>query len=356
MFGECKPAQFRAEALLASIPSIPVIRYPGHLLTHTMKDLSQVLIELYEAAENAPINSFPREAARLIRKLVQFDGAVIGMAESGSANESDLIAGHVLVYDGESEIATDQKCIADQDENIGHLIDNLDHPLRCDGSALLGARPLPAMEAFVRKHGLRKLMLYGTTNEASRRHWIVMYRRSENGYTEQESKELSTLWPHIERSIAMNRVRHLERQLRTHESRAAALVTRQGHIEAADIRFRELLANECPSSSPNKLPDHVLRRFRDGSNFEGERILISPYFHTDFIVCKAYEKNLLGTLTRAELAVAKHFSCGLTHKDVALKLGVSQNTVRTHIKHVYDKLSIHSKVRLAQLMGTDRMQ
>jgi DNA-binding NarL/FixJ family response regulator len=33
---------------------------------------------------------------------------------------------------------------------------------------------------------------------------------------------------------------------------------------------------------------------------------------------------------------------GLTRKDIAIRFCTSQNTVKTHIAHIYEKLDVHS--------------
>jgi DNA-binding CsgD family transcriptional regulator len=58
------------------------------------------------------------------------------------------------------------------------------------------------------------------------------------------------------------------------------------------------------------------------------------------------------SLTSAELRIVKEVSQGLTNRQVARCLSVSQNTVESHLKHIYPKLGIHSRVQLALLVVT----
>lgn len=48
-------------------------------------------------------------------------------------------------------------------------------------------------------------------------------------------------------------------------------------------------------------------------------------------------------LTDKEREVLKHIAGGATLNEVAARLGVTRNTVHTHVKHVYDKLGVSTR-------------
>ncbi len=56
-------------------------------------------------------------------------------------------------------------------------------------------------------------------------------------------------------------------------------------------------------------------------------------------------------LTIAEARVVELISSGLTVPQAAGKLAVSPTTVKTHLKHVFDKIGVNSQVALARLIG-----
>jgi DNA-binding CsgD family transcriptional regulator len=58
------------------------------------------------------------------------------------------------------------------------------------------------------------------------------------------------------------------------------------------------------------------------------------------------------SLTSAELRIVEEVSRGLTNREVASCLFVSQNTVESHLKHIYPKLGIHSRTQLALMVAT----
>ncbi len=53
-------------------------------------------------------------------------------------------------------------------------------------------------------------------------------------------------------------------------------------------------------------------------------------------------------LSPRESEVARFAVAGLGDKEIARRLGLSVTTVRTHVKHVYEKLHVHSRLALAE--------
>lgn len=61
-------------------------------------------------------------------------------------------------------------------------------------------------------------------------------------------------------------------------------------------------------------------------------------------------------LTRAQCGVAQMLYEGQTTHEVAMKQGISLETVRTHVKRIYRKLSINSREQLFALINAYRIQ
>ncbi|TQJ47357.1 helix-turn-helix transcriptional regulator [Streptomyces sp. SLBN-115] len=56
-------------------------------------------------------------------------------------------------------------------------------------------------------------------------------------------------------------------------------------------------------------------------------------------------------LTEAQKLVAEHVAGGLTNRQTAALLSVSHHTVDYHLRHVFQKFQIHSRVELARMVA-----
>jgi DNA-binding CsgD family transcriptional regulator len=56
------------------------------------------------------------------------------------------------------------------------------------------------------------------------------------------------------------------------------------------------------------------------------------------------------SLTATELAVAEHIALGLTNREAAARLFLSRHTVDAHLRHVFRKLGVTSRVELTRIV------
>jgi DNA-binding CsgD family transcriptional regulator len=73
------------------------------------------------------------------------------------------------------------------------------------------------------------------------------------------------------------------------------------------------------------------------------------------LVAAEPETNGWAAMTEAELTVARLVAEGLTNREVADRLFVSPHTVNSHLRHVFSKLGINSRVELARLSRDHEM-
>ena len=62
-------------------------------------------------------------------------------------------------------------------------------------------------------------------------------------------------------------------------------------------------------------------------------------------------------LTRREEEILEQLSQGFCNKEIAARLGTSVETIRTHVRHIYEKLHVHSRTEAAAkyLAGAERV-
>lgn len=97
-------------------------------------------------------------------------------------------------------------------------------------------------------------------------------------------------------------------------------------MEQARMEYERVGATGCAAHACDQLPSAPVARAPDG-----------PAIH----------RADWQSLTSSELRIADEVSRGLTNREVARCLSISQNTVESHLKHIYPKLGIHSRTQLA---------
>ena len=56
-------------------------------------------------------------------------------------------------------------------------------------------------------------------------------------------------------------------------------------------------------------------------------------------------RHALG-LTSRELEIARLATGGLTRREIALRLYITENSVKTHLEHIYGKLGAHNRLEM----------
>ena len=67
------------------------------------------------------------------------------------------------------------------------------------------------------------------------------------------------------------------------------------------------------------------------------------------------EKEHVSVLTRREQEILSYIVSGITNEQIAMELFISTQTVRNHIKNIYEKLQVHSKAQVVAKALKERM-
>jgi DNA-binding NarL/FixJ family response regulator len=96
-------------------------------------------------------------------------------------------------------------------------------------------------------------------------------------------------------------------------------------------------------------PDEFIRSLRIGAS--GEMVLAGPPTEWVGSIAEGIERRRLveSTLTDREREILKVAAEGLTTRQIALRLGVSERTVTTHLSRIYSKLGVGTRVAAIRL-------
>lgn len=113
-------------------------------------------------------------------------------------------------------------------------------------------------------------------------------------------------------------------------------------FEDTDSVFNALKAGATgyltKTTQPSKLLDAILEVYKGGSPMSSHiaRKVVSCFHETE-------HNTVLEKLSEREKEILQLLSKGLRYKEIADKLFVSTETVRTHIRNIYQKLQVNSR-------------
>lgn len=292
---------------------------------------SSLLLEMYEAAEQAAWADFPALCCHLIDKEIAFDLAEFGYGFVQERRQSvrDAPVADPAVLSSSSHLA-------------------LPAPIVCTMTQLLAFFDRDWLLGYVQRHDLRQLLLIGAAAQGQRpSRWLLLARRSRRAFSTGGAIYLAALWPHLLRCTQLCQQRYLAAAAAASAGGGFAVIGAHSLVEAADAEFERLAHLEWPGRATGQLPVAALSDLRRAGRHEGRVTRWSlERGPGDIRLCRVIERLPADLLTPAEAVAARHYALGRTHGEIAALLGVSRNTVRTHLAHVFSKLDIHRKSEL----------
>jgi DNA-binding NarL/FixJ family response regulator len=100
-------------------------------------------------------------------------------------------------------------------------------------------------------------------------------------------------------------------------------------------------------TAPSKILDSIMEVYHGGSPMSSQ---IARKVIASFQQKKSIDD--IEELTNREKEILKQLSKGLRYKEIATELSISMDTVRTHTRHIYEKLQVQSRTEaLNKIMG-----
>jgi DNA-binding NarL/FixJ family response regulator len=141
----------------------------------------------------------------------------------------------------------------------------------------------------------------------------------------------------------------IEGTLRIKKVRPTCIVLIITVLEDSEKVFQSLCAGAGGYIIKNSETDSVLQNIAEA--FSGGAPMT---LHIARMVVQSFARPQNSPLSEREQEVLKGIAAGKTYSKIALDLFISKETVRSHIKNIYQKLAVNSKADALKVAGDNR--
>lgn len=315
-----------------------------------MERLGALPTELYRLAFSAPVHRFQEMALDAARAALGFDSArwTVGTIEP------DGPCFHAtLAYRQPPEYGRDAQFFPEDDPL---LLEALRQPGQTVSASAVNANRSSASfyDAVARGHCYGTGQIPGKTFSdpvLNLIEGIAFYRTDfSRPFNEPEFLAIRSLVAQLADTWRINRLLSVQgdRRSNAQPNESLALCDRKRLLHAAGRHFSVMLQTEWKDWRGPFVPVDLLSEGR--KPYLGSKIVVTAAPINDMWLLTARRKSHTDRLTARERDIAKRFGRGLDYREVAEELRISPSTARNHLKNIYDKLEISSKVELAGLL------
>ncbi len=318
------------------------------------KTLATALLELYEGAQHKHITVFPRYALEVIKKFIDFDAALIGLAKIDA--EGQVSASFAFNYEENAQINDEYMAIANRDPVTKTIFDNQGIALNFDVTKFINTHEVSDIRDYVQRRRHMHILAIALHYCPKHGNLAMSLRRADPkwAYLPADTHTLEVLMPHVRESFRINRAL-FSQQLALHSAEPIGgfcIFDASGVIVYHDNPFEHFMRDAFPEYEGFKIPHHLLQTVLNKQQHRQAigNLSIQASWVGLFCFLSVRPSNKLDVLTPREHAVAQFYGTGLTYKEIGQELAISPATVRRHIEAAYGKLNIKNKADLAFLV------
>ena len=310
-----------------------------------------VLLELYRAARTVSPHAFPDAAMALMHTVIDFDSARLLCVDFASGGA--VIQGSIQ-YRIEENDTLDWATIHRNDLVLQQVMAQPNRPIAFHSPTLFAAREHAIVrdyaDRYAHQNGLVMLLHDTVTGFAE---GLSFYRaRKDAHFGSREQRLMHILMPHLQEALKLNR--QLAARSATAPTQGALLITSlDGSVQHCERQAREWMRLEWHDWRGTQLPVPLLATLgRPGVTAHiGKRIAVGCSRINTLLFLRIEPCSPLARLTPREHEVACLYGKGLPAKAIATRLGIAPVTVRNLLQNSYQKLDVHDKACLANLLG-----
>ncbi|MBR7799337.1 response regulator transcription factor [Undibacterium fentianense] len=165
-----------------------------------------------------------------------------------------------------------------------------------------------------------------------------------------DEKNNTIVWLHLHANQTIA-AQLLEVKQKVHQARIIAMSDMPNDLEALAV-FSMLAKAYCNTHAGVEVLMNIASVVEQGGIWIGESIMQKLLGQNEIEEQKL--EKVLGTwsklLTGRELEVAKAIAVGLTNKEIATQMHITERTVKAHVGAVLDKLQLKNRLQLALLV------
>ena len=310
------------------------------------------VLAIYRVAQESAFAQFRERALLLVRHLCAFDLARFGSSVITPAGLT-MHCAHLLNEPTESLAAYEE--VKSQDYLVIAACGKFGvHSARSHAATHYAAPECRGVREYRRRFRHENVLCaYHTSAKDSRTDYVSLYRADERAqFSDREEGLVRQALPHLLEALHINAVLHLK-DLAPPVWRASScfgIADTLGTIIFIEPGACELIAEECPGASHGRLPLALFEPLASAGRYCGKRIHVAASRSADMLFFRVRRRCFADSLSPRELEIAQAVARGATHKTIAVQLGLSPETVRSHLRHIHDKLCVRNRAQLvAQL-------
>lgn len=306
------------------------------------------LLGLYRDARRLEPDAFCRAAIERLRAVVRFDSLMWGHghADPVSIHDVQLVGQPPEMMQNYARHQKDDFFAAGCNRTPGRAVDLYD---LIDRASMV---KLPMYKHHASRFGMEHILCMVLPEvESGLVSFLSLWRKDYGDpYGPADRVGLETMMPHLVEARRQNVIDRLQREASAAGAAtgSAAVSDPKGVLHLCDDAFVAILRTGWPGWSGPKLPEPLVRAMRrapSGRLDAGAAVVEWTPFEERRLL-RGRAASAVDQLSRRERDVARLLIEGRTHKEIAQRLGVSPNTVRTHIYLLYKRLGVTNRAEM----------
>jgi DNA-binding CsgD family transcriptional regulator len=313
-----------------------------------LERLNTALLGLHRDARRLEPGAFCHAAIEHLRMVVRFDSMMWGHghADPVAIHDVQLVGQPPEMMQNYARFQKDDFFAAGCNRMPGRAVALYD---LIDRASLV---KLPMYKHHASRFGMEQILcMVLPQRDSGLLSFMSLWRaRYDDPYGPADRVGLETLMPHLVDARSQNAIDWLQRGAANAGSSngSAAVCDPRGILHLCDDAFAAALRIGWPTWSGPKLPEPLLRAIRrqPSGRLDAGATVIEWVPFEERRLLRARAASAIDQLSRRERDVAQMLIEGCTHKEIAQRLGLSPNTVRTHIYLLYKRLGVSNRAEM----------